>query len=651
MKINKTLAAGIAATLAVTSLATAAGAVRSRTWPMEKTYGKIVYKPVVAGVTAIDPGDYFDFKGEEKKIPRSFQVKGGESGVDTNLDGLVNDLDFDYYIPFKVWSDDAELLNCLDKLTVVVSGKRVASNGATTENISQTVNLVPVKSATYATGTNANYILPIYNQGAPAEGCFIPERFVQVDKIDFKVSSKNSITASSLSKADYELIEKNTKNGPSWHPTLVINPDGDLDVLYKGAIEQSWDAHAAKVYIQLADAYVDADKNGYDDGNVAYKVTNVATTWEYNKAGDRLDIITGTPAGKPNVLSDGDGVNPAVEKKDGGYLLSKIRSTMATGCTIYMDANGGTFSTYDEPAWLPKTEMNGNNILERNEIWMLSDTNDYNSDSDLTPELVSEGQTYDVVDYNKGTIPRGFAGMASQIADFFNSKAGEAPKKDAKIIFTFEAFVPATGGTEWKNGGIPSTEVGLRNFLEAAQVKDFALFVNYRATTGSLQATASLDRESGSVIFDITDILKALDGRTIGTVQDLYYGLNNGITYNIGTGLWVKEIRYEYDDSAAANTDNNTAAETEKQEEKPAETKKEEKPAETKEEPSIIDDDDDDDDTTVVDDTTTPSNGGQTVVDNGNAPKNDENPHTGVALAVIPAIVAGAAVVATKKRK
>lgn len=648
MKINKTLAAGIAATLAVTSLASVAGA-RSRTWDMERTYGQITYKPYVTGVTAIDPGDYFDFKSAEDKVARSFALaNAAEAGVDTNFDGTVNDLDFDYYIPFIVESDHEDLDALVDKLTVVISGKRIASNGATTENVTQSVVLTPVKSATTDdANVVANYILPIYNGGSPADGSFIPERFVQIDKIDFKVAAKGEYVAKGLGQGEFELIQKNATKGDSWHPAIVKDAEGDLDVLYDGEIEQPWDAHAAKVRIRLADAYNDADGNGYDDAVLAYPVKDATATYKYDAAGNHLFEVEGDAGKKVADLADGDGETPTEEKLDGGYLLSKIKSLMASGCSIALDANGGAFTTVDEPAWMPRTEdpNDGNEIISRNEVWLLSDTADYDSDSGIYDfERITDDQTYTVEDYNRGTKPHGFAGMASQFADFFNSPAD--PRKEAKVIFVFDAYTPAANNNTWKNGGIPSTEVGLRNFLEKQDVKDFALYVNYEATTGSLFATATLDAASGSVIFDVSDILKALGGQTIGTVHDLYYALASHIDYDGKLGLWVKEVKYEYSDAAA-----DTAAdkEAEKPAEKPAEEKPAEKPAEDDKEITIGGDEKE----TEVPADTKPadaSNNGSAVVDTG-ANKADENPHTGVALAVIPAIVAGAAVVASKKRK
>jgi hypothetical protein len=312
-----------------------------------------------------------------------------------------------------------------------------------------------------------------------------------------------------------------------------------------------------------------------------------------------------------------------------------------------------TYETFDEPAWMPRTEgvptdLVPNNvpnaIIERNEVWLLSDTADYNSDSDIYDwEVIKDNQSYTVEDYNRGTKPHGFAGMASQFADFFNSPAD--PRKEAKVIFVFDAYTPAANNNTWKNGGIPSTEVGLRNFLEKQDVKDFALYVNYEATTGSLFATATLDAASGSVIFDVSDILKALGGQTIGTVHDLYYALASGINYDGKVGLWVKEVKYEYSDAAA-----DTAAD--KEAEKPAEDVKpaDEKPAEKDDDKEITIGGDDKETEIPADNGGAAANNGSAVVDNG-ANKADENPHTGVALAVIPAIVAGAAVVASKKRK
>ncbi len=744
MKINKTLAAGIAATLAVTSLASVASATTARTFDMEKTTGYMVYDPVVNGIEAIDPGFFFDaFANDNKQIVRDFAITGDETevNIDTNGDGQMTPLDFDYFIPFVITADDASLLDGIGDITVNITGKRVASDGATLETETQKAKLIYVGKAYNDGGTpydgtsadtiaesteddtlikngyadatkgyawveaGANYILPIYTNGSPASNAFIPERFVQIDKIEFSIAAGSAQTFSTTSEELYNKVITASTSG-NWDAAIAYCAAPSLDDLDSfdvnldtGAIIAPWDCDfdiintwvtgytetaldgdkwsAAQIRVMLGDAYTDADQDKWDDGTVAYKLTSIVGNTK-----NGISEVRGTAQAIAD-LSDNDGTIDGIDEgHDGGHLFSAIKSLMAPGASVVFKANTSKFYTEDSPAMLLRTERydslysfagleDGNDIMVRDEIWKLSDTKDYNSDGDVLAgsETISNNQTYTVEDYNKGTIPRKFAGLASQVADFFNSKYGEDPKSDAKIIFTFEAFTPAGSTSAWKNGGVPSTEVGLRNFLEAAKVKDFALFFNYNATTGSLQASASLDATSGSVEFDISDILKQLRGATIGVIQDIYYGLGNGIGYYDRDGLYleglyVKEVRLEYDESA-------TASDTKGDEDKDAEVKGDDNKTEDdtnkgddKEDddtnvPTPVEEDDDEKDPTVViedDDTKEPApsdNNGPAVVDNGGnkTPAADENPHTGVALAVIPAAIAGAAAVIFKKRK
>ncbi len=733
MKINKTLAAGIAATLAVTSLASVANATTARTFDMEKTTGYMVYDPLVKGIEAIDPGFFFDaFASDTKQIVRDFAIKGDETevNIDTNGDGQMTPLDFDYFIPFVITADDDSLLDGIGDITVNITGKRVASDGATLETETQKAKLIAVGKAYNDGGTpydgtsadtiaetteddtlikngyvdatqnwawveaNANYILPIYTNGSPASNAFIPERFVQIDKIEFSIAAGSEQTFSTTSEELYNKVITASTSG-NWDAAIAYSAnqtefdekiapwDCDFDIIntwVTGYTEESSDGHdwsAAQIRVMLGDAYADADQDKWDDGIVAYKLTSIVGSTK-----DGISEVRGT-AQTIEDLSDNDGtIDEIGEGHDAGYLFSAIKSLMAPGANVVFKANTSKFYTEDTPAMLLRTERydslyslagleDGDAIMVRDEIWRLSDTLDWNSQGDLLDgdEDISNNQTYTVEDYNKGTIPKRFAGLASQVADFFNSTYGEAPKSDAKIIFTFEAFTPAGATSAWKNGGVPSTEVGLRNFLEAAKVKDFALFFNYNATTGSLQASASLDATSGSVEFDISDILKQLRGATIGVIQDIYYGLGNGIGYYDRDGLYleglyVKEVRLEYDETA-------TASDTKGDEDKDSEVKGDDNKAEDDDTnvpveeddddtnvPAPVEEDDDDDSTVVIedDDTKEPApvdNNGPAVVDNGGnkTPAADENPHTGVALAVIPAAIAGAAAVIFKKRK
>lgn len=684
MNMKKVLAAGVAATLAVSSLAAVASAEETRSYDMVNTYGKAVYTPVVAkGAAAIDPGSDYDFVVDTSATPaeyRTFAVTDAtfnpESLEDTNGDGVVNELDYDMFIPFKVDASFADMFKYVGGLSVTIKGKKIASNGASTVDLTQTASLVKVASVNGNAGIN--YILPVYNNGGPTTNAFVPERFVQIDEISFTATpTSKALSVGGLTKEVYEELigQKDDDGNPApWKVALAYDPAAKEIQVYdnNGDIVAPWvltwlqgGCEAASIFIELADAF-QADANGNDLANVIYTVDDYVGS---NNGG----IILGTGYKVADSSDTASGAAAASTDLSGGLLMSKIRSMLQTGVGIALQADYGQFSTEDRPAWMPMTDLTGvAGRLERNDIWQLSNTFDYASDGlwswaydEGSYEAWIDNQTYTIEDYNKGTQARGFSGLASQVADFFNLQ------KNGKIEFVFDAYTPAAAVNTWKTGGIPSTEVGLRNFLEAAKVKDFALFVNYNSSTGSLQSNATLDVATGSVVFDISDILKDMGGFTKGNVTDIYYGLANGINYNGAVGLWVSKVILSYEADAAVSGDEAT-----KDDEKEEEVKEDDKgdvavdEDDDEGEIEIADDTDDaaddtadDDDTDIVigdddeDDATvvvTPDDDATVVVNPGTdkTPAGaDENPHTGVALAVVPMIAAAAAMVISKKRK
>lgn len=703
MNMKKVLAAGVAATMAVSSLAAVASAEETRTFDLITTQGTAVFKPDVKGVEGIDPGDYYDyFAGKTFALANAQESDQNTNGdSDINWVPVVNELDFDYYIPFRAVADDASLLKTLSQLSVTIKGKKLASDGATLQDLTQTAKLIQVDSAQNNAGVAANFVLPVYVGGGPLNNAFVPERFVQIDSIEFTATASGQIECTGLDEGEYTSLIAAATSG-NWDAALAyeigdeVSPLADTDD--DGAeddVMNTWvykydinGYRAARVYISLADPYVD-DVNGYNDnGCIAYFLTGAA-----DADGDNLLELTGTAQALADI-ADGDGLDYSSGASDGGYLISAIESMLKPGIFIVFKLDAGACSTTDTPAWLPMTDQTwpegqrptynsatntwSGGMLTRNDIWRLSDTNDFASAGlqssfwglfyDGVSEFQLDNQTYTVVDYNKGTVPRGFSGLASQVADFFNLQ------KNGKIEFVFDSYAPATTASSWKNGGIPSTEVGLRNFLEAAEVKDFALFVNYNSSTGSLQSNATLDETSGSVIFDISNILQDMGGFTKGNVTDIYYGLGRGVDYaqvkgvNLNqTGIWVSKIVLSFDADAAVSGDAATK-DDEKEEEVKADDKGDVAPVADDDDEGEIEiaddtDDDDDDDSAIVigdddeDDATvvvTPDDDATVVVNPGTekTPAGaDENPHTGVALAVVPMIAAAAAMVISKKRK
>ena len=319
-------------------------------------------------------------------------------------------------------------------------------------------------------------------------------------------------------------------------------------------------------------------------------------------------------------------------------------------------------STYKWNGWLPKTTLNSTstkqNKIERRDVWLLSSTNDNNSTGRAyNPWAGTDqdtNQSYEATFWD-GTAPMGFAGLASQVADFFNKQ------DNGKITFTFAAAAGNTSG-KWSDG-VPSTEVGLKGYT-SEYLHDFALFFNYLNTTGTMISAEKLDVTAGTITFDIADYLKDCGGLTKATLENIYYGLDNGIedltAWSRKYGLWVSKVELSYDDAGAAAVDATTDDDTAEDNAAVVVADDDDDDAKVEdddifEDDDVIEDDDDDDDDVDADviedddDDDTDVNNDVDYVDAG--ADDDANPGTGVGLAVIPAIVAAAAVVVSKKRK
>ncbi len=310
-----------------------------------------------------------------------------------------------------------------------------------------------------------------------------------------------------------------------------------------------------------------------------------------------------------------------------GYYFGYASEKSTTNYYPFLSITDG----YNTTGWDKYEEKYNDDTLERFEIKLLSDADDYKASN---PTGSDDNQSYN--DDHMGTNPKDFAGLASQVADFFNKQT------NGKITFKFTTAA-ATSGTDWSNGGVPSTQVGLKNALGDATKNDFVLFFNYRET-GSLQALTEIDASSGEVTFDISEVLDALGGQTIGVIQEIYYGMTDRAAINYdkdvdgdllkeGKGLCVESITLSYDEDADVEADIEDDVEVE----------------DDADDVEIEEDDDveieDDADDAEEDDADTD---GDVIVETED---DDANPGTGVALAVVPAMVAAAAVVLSKKRK
>lgn len=290
-------------------------------------------------------------------------------------------------------------------------------------------------------------------------------------------------------------------------------------------------------------------------------------------------------------------------------------------------------------AFIRQTKANGQTIL-RNDVWVMSVTGANRSQNQVNK--YDGNQTY--TDDGRGTNPNEFGGLASQVADFFNYQ------NNGQIIMH---FIDPARATTWTSNGIPSTEVGLRMALGQTAI---ALFFNYEESTGSIQTIGTVDKDALTVTFDMEDVLKDFGGLTKANLHDIYYGCNNGLAYGDpynNTGFAVDKVTLQYDDAPAA-VDAQVADDDDDDDDAAV---------------VVADDDDDDDDIAADDDVIEDDDddddddAGEIIADDDDDDDDvnnevdyvegddDANPGTGVGLAVIPAIVAAAAVVVSKKRK
>jgi hypothetical protein len=646
MKINKILAAGVAATLAVTSLSAVVSAeTKSMDFDMETTLGKVTYGGKVSGSQDVTPGDAFKYVEKETFGYKAAGVP--EAAVDTNDDGVVNYQDIDAFIPLIVDAPD-EALDLIDKaggLEVTITGKVLGTTTGALVPETQVVKAVKVAKVTDDTAgaqiADANYILPIYVTDAPGNA-FLPERFVQIDNIKVTANGIKDITIAGLSKAEYNgvsskvdvwdanALKLNTKSP-------LYNKDKHEGGYYVHDVDNVYDYE----YTWGTDAVVSISLPAVVDGNavVVYAVSAAADK------GDKLEI-NGTQV----ALAD---ANDGTTAK-GGTLTAEIETLIRGGVRVGWQAKEA--KTENHFAFVEKTTNDA--IIYRDDCWLLSGADAYTAG---TPAAIGVGAyTTDVnqsyLDSGLGDTPRYFGGLASQCADFFNKQT------NGKIVFKFTAN--ASSDT-WKNGGVPSTEVGLKNSLAGTAM---ALFFNYNQSTGSLVSIGEVDAEAATITFDISNILDDMGGLVKGNISDIYYGLNKGLTYKSDiygktkVGYIVEKVTLQYDDAPAAvdpatddDADDDAAVVVADDDDDDDVVADDDVIADDDddiaEDDDIIEDDDDDDDAgEIIADDDDDDDDVNNEVDYVDA-DDDANPGTGVGLAVIPAIVAAAAAIVSKKRK
>lgn len=265
--------------------------------------------------------------------------------------------------------------------------------------------------------------------------------------------------------------------------------------------------------------------------------------------------------------------------------------------------------------FLMNTDENNDGNISRTEVYRLS---------------------YSELGEGKGMV--GFEGLASQVSEFFNRKT------NGKITFKITTE-PALISTTWNSGGIPAYYNGVLAQKTTIPNDIIALFFSYEST-GSLVVTSKID-DGGYVTFDISDILKMVDGNTIASFKSIYYALIGGTVYDgyLCKGLKIEKVILSYEDETditipieihdEPDTDIDIIDEPVEEITKAPvpDTVITEPVIEEVSEPVI----------SISEDTTQVAVINDIIV--------DENPHTGAGLAVIPTIISGVVLISVRRRR
>lgn len=309
-------------------------------------------------------------------------------------------------------------------------------------------------------------------------------------------------------------------------------------------------------------------------------------------------------------------------------IISDIVSTAS-------DLNFTSKEIYLDYPFLPETDRDKDGIISRAEVDRLS---------------------YSKLGEGKGVA--GFEGLASQVAAFFNKQ------NNGKITFKLTT-APSTIVSDWNNGGIPaySTDVFASNVTNTDNL--IGLFFNYE-TTGSLVSASKIGAD-GTITFDISNVLNDMGGNTLATLKSVYYGMIGGINYTGFTtkGIKVESVILSYDGEATDEVETVIIVEDENKDgeieaEIPVEAEDEDDeeevvvPDEDDEEVEPVEEvvitDDETDDATIIDERTVVEE--EPIIEEIVEDIDSENPHTGVALVVMPTLILGIGALAlSRKRK
>jgi len=238
-------------------------------------------------------------------------------------------------------------------------------------------------------------------------------------------------------------------------------------------------------------------------------------------------------------------------------------------------------------------------------------------------------------------------GFAQQTANFFNGyEAGEIIFQLAKP--TGELGSNGNGGFDldelwgWADSDMKADHTII--FTGAAGEiisNDLALAFNVDDLGSSvLTSVAKINTDDLTITFDISDILSAMGGKLKGNLHNVCYALSGELLEALKISHFeITGVTFNAFDTVEEDVEGDVDVEDDDAD------------AEIEDDDATVEEDDDaaiEDDTTEEDDDADVEGD---VIDTPVVEDDDANPGTGVALAVVPAMVAAAAVVLSKKRK
>jgi hypothetical protein len=748
MKINKILAAGVAATLAVTSLSAVVSAeAKTQTFDMASSYADLKFSDVK--IAYLGDNTYIEADGGSDTLTKAYVLAAVTAGTAPNEAAAYAAVYTAVQAAAaKAYVGDGTTAGIVDitgaaianATTIATANTKVSALMADLKTLKDAAATAGTDSATSTkTGADAyNALAALSNQYTKiASGLSDLKTVVDAYTVDANVTAGDVAAIDAQITTDLALVNAAIteleaaldKASVALYGEDLITTDGGIVVPATSIQDaQGYTWNIDKVVLKVkgtrkaagaaaADEYVfertvksynangtvatkgdnyylffvqdKTNKAGFANLNVYQKITDfdVLVTYSCSTIGTKAEVdarkdraataLRNATQIKYVNRTDVENLVPSAAGYD--TTLNAMVVTGSDNMTVNYDANlkklyttldasipssasiSATQDKYELKPFLPRTTEDA--VIKRDDVYPLSVVGSWygttsigswtGASSTLNPAATAKQTFYDAT--GLGTVPYRFEGLASQVADFFNKQ------NNGKIVFK---FTTAATSDSWKTGGVPATEVGLRNALAGTSM---ALFFNYDTSTGSLVSLGVVDSDAATITFDMASVLDDMGGLTKGNLENIFYGLNTGLDYNAAGLVWhqtddyayaykgyvVDTVTLEYDDAAAtvdATKDDDAAVVVADDDDDVVVADDDDDDVFADDDVIADDDDDDDDDAGIIeddDDDDTDVNNDVDYVDGDD----DANPGTGVGLAVIPAIVAAAAAIVSKKRK